>query len=122
MGMMNPQVNEALDKMSDHFPEGKPFLLTGVRIVEATSQVYGKGEMVVLRVADHAKELGIWGAYLLHQAKSVAADDLQRWYIIERKQIPGFGKGGRPVKAFVQIDPPTEQPAAQTTFNGVPTE
>lgn len=109
MGMMNPPTNPALDKMSETIPEGTPFLLQGIRTVEANSQAYGKGEMVVCRVHGHDNELGIWGSYLLHQAKAVAADDLNKWYRIERKLIPGFGKGGRPVKAFVPAEPPATQ-------------
>lgn len=110
MGMMNPAVNEPLDKLSDKFKEGEAFFLEGIRTVEANTQAYGKGEMVVLKVRGAERELGVWGSYLLHQAKSVAASDLGRWYKVERTQIEGFGKGGREVKAFVPAEPPTPAP------------
>ena len=109
MGMMNPAVNEPLDKLSEKYPEGTPFFLEGIRTVEANTQAYGKGEMVVVRVRGNERELGIWGSYLLNQAKSVAADDLQKWYKIERQVIPGFGKGGRAVKCFVSAEAPAPQ-------------
>jgi hypothetical protein len=105
MGMQNPAVSEPLDKLSEIFPEGKPFHLTGVRTVKAKTKDYGEGEMVVLKVSNHARELGVWGAYLLAQARSVEAADLDRWYTIERRMIAGFGKG-RPVKVLVPASPP----------------
>lgn len=107
MGMQNPVVNEPLDKLSEHYPEGTPFFLTGVRVVRARTADFGEGEMVVLRVRGHERELGVWGSYLLAQAKSVAPDDLNRWYVVNRRVIEGFGKG-RAVKAF----DPTAIPAA----------
>lgn len=113
MGMNNPTISESLDKLSEVFPEGHPFFLEGVRTVEANTAAYGKGKMVVIRVRGHQKELGIWGAYLLHQAKCIASDDLQKWWKIERKIVPGFGKEGRAVKAFTPAEPPQE-PQTQT--------
>ncbi len=110
MSLQDPQISESLEKLSEKFPEGTPFFLEEIRTVEANTIAYGKGEMVVVRVRGNEKELGIWGAYLLQQAKSVVSSDLNQWYIIERKQIPGFGKGGRPVKAFVPAAAPA--PAA----------
>jgi hypothetical protein len=110
MGMQNPVVGEQLDKLSEEFPEGTPFFLEGIRFVESNTQNYGKGEMVVVRVRGAKRELGIWGAYLLTQAKSVGSDDLNKWYVVDRIVVPGFGKQGRPVKAFVPTDPPTMAP------------
>ena len=102
MGMQNPVVSEPLDKLTDHFPEGKPFYLLGVRVVKAKTADFGEGEMVVLRIRGVERECGVWGSYLLAQAKSVAPDDLNHWYLIERGIVEGFGKG-RPVKKFVQV-------------------
>lgn len=109
MGMQNPTLSEPLDKLSDFYTEGTPFFLEGVRTVEANTQSYGKGKMVVLRVRGHERELGVWGSYLLAQAEAVAASDLQQWYKVERKVIPGFGKNGRPVKCFSPTDAPQTQ-------------
>lgn len=109
MGMADPSVSEPFDKLSDKIPEGTPFFLTGVRTVTANTAEFGKGEMVVLRVQGQERELGVWGAYLLTQAKSIDSSDLNRWWKMERKLVPGFGKGGRPVKAFVPADPPPAQ-------------
>lgn len=112
MGLMNPEVGEPLDKMTDVYPEGEPFFLEGIRIVEANTQDYGKGEMVVVRVRGHERELGVWGVYLLAQAKSVQPSDLHKWYKIERRRVEGFGKvqngQRRPVKAFTPAEPPSQ--------------
>lgn len=115
MGMQNPQVSDPLNKLSDVFPEGKPFYMTGIRVVTATSAAYGKGEMVVVAVRGNDHELGVWGAYLLAQAKAVDASDLNQWYVIERRVVEGFGKGGHPVKAFTPAAAPTSQPVVQDT-------
>lgn len=108
MGMQNPNVDtfEPTDKLSEVFPEGTPFFLTGIRTVKAKTNDYGEGEMVLITVQGHPRELGIWGAYLLAQAKSVTGDDLGQWYTINRKLVAGFGKN-RPVKVFEPVDPPT---------------
>lgn len=99
MGMQNPAVGEPLDKLSEHYPEGTRFYLTGIRVVKARTADFGEGEMVVLRVQGHERELGVWGSYLLTQAKSVTPEDLNQWYVVNRRVIEGFGKG-RPVKVF----------------------
>lgn len=108
MGMQNPTVREPLDKLAEVYPEGTPFYLTGIRTVKAQTQDFGEGEMVVLTVRGHDRELGVWGAYLLAQAKSVDDSDLNRWYRVERITVEGFGKG-RPVKAFVPAVAPAQQ-------------
>lgn len=118
MSMQNPAVSEPLDKLSDVFPEGTPFFLEGIRTVEANTADYGKGEMVVVRVRGHERELGVWGSYLLAQAKSVHPSDLGQWYTVVRKQVPGFGKGGREVKAF---EPSSGPASAQGTLSSDPT-
>lgn len=99
MGMQNPSVGEPLDKLAEVFPEGTPFIIDGIRTVEANTADYGKGEMVVVKVRGHQRELGIWGAYLLAQAKSFTPDDAGKSWVINRRNIAGFGKG-RPVKVF----------------------
>lgn len=105
MGMQNPVVNEPLDKLSEEYPEGTPFYLISVRIVKAKTADFGDGEMVVLKVRDHTRELGVWGSYLLSQARSIDDSDLNRWWKIERGVVEGFGKG-RPVKQFVPASAP----------------
>jgi hypothetical protein len=110
MGMQNPAVSEPLDKLSDKYPEGTPFFLEAIRTVEANTANYGKGEMVVVRVRGNDRELGVWGSYLLTQAKSVDNSDLNQWYKVERKIVPGFGKNGNAVKVFSVTSEPT--PAA----------
>lgn len=114
MGMQNPAVSEPLDKLSEIFPEGTPFYLMEIRTVKAKTADFGEGEMVVVKVADHDRELGVWGSYLLAQAKSVDSGDLNQWYKIERKVIEGFGKG-RPVKTFTRTDPPATTASAGIT-------
>lgn len=113
MGMQNPQVSDPLDKLSDVFPEGTPFYLTAVRTVEVNTAAYGKGEMIVLTVRGHEHELGVWGAYLLAQAKAVDAGDLNQWYMVIRRVVEGFGKGGRPVKVFTPTAAPTTTPVVK---------
>ena len=109
MGMNNPQVSEPVDKLQEVYPEGTPFLLTGIRTVKARSADYGDGEMIILKTPHHERELSVWGSYLLVQAKAVEPDDLNKWYVIAREVIPGFGKG-RPTKLFKQA--PAPAPAA----------
>lgn len=111
MGMNNPAVSEPLDKLSEVFPEGTPFFLLGVRIVKANTREYGEGEMVVVKVRGHERELGVWGSYLLTQARSIDESDLNKFWTVERKLIPGFGKSGNPVKAFVPVQMGTEAAA-----------
>lgn len=113
MGMQNPQVSEPLDKLSDVFPEGTPFYLTAIRTVKVNTAAYGEGEMVVIAARGHARELGVWGAYLLAQAKATEAADLNQWYMVARRVVEGFGKGGRPVKAFTPTAAPVTQPVVQ---------
>jgi len=103
--MQNPVVSEPVDKLQDVYPEGTPFLLTGIRYVKAKSADYGEGEMVIIKTAHHERELSIWGSYLLSQAKSVEPADLNKWYMLTREVIPGFGKG-RPTKVFKRTNPP----------------
>lgn len=120
MGMQNPAVSEPLDKFSDHYKEGQSFFLVGVRIVKARTKDYGEGEMVVLKIRGHERELGIWGAYLLAQAKAVEPSDLNHFYKLEKRVIEGFG-GGNASKVFVPADPPatpapTPNPTGATNY------
>jgi len=116
MGMQDPKINEPLDKLAEVFPEGTPFFLEAVRVVPAKTADFGDGEMVILKVRGHERELGVWGSYLLAQAKSVDASDLNQWYVVERGPIEGFGKG-RPVKMFV----PTTGPSTSWPKEALPT-
>ncbi|MDE2101948.1 MAG: hypothetical protein KGL39_32175 [Patescibacteria group bacterium] len=99
MGMQNPVVNDPIDKLAEVYPEGTPFFLTGIRTVKARTADFGEGEMVLVRARDHERELGIWGSYILAQAKSADTSDLNQWYVVRRRVIEGFGKG-RPVKVL----------------------
>lgn len=94
MGLLDPKVAKS-EKFSDHFTEGERFFLTGIRTVTANTD-YGQGEMVLLTVQGMEEELGIWGDYLLKQAKDCSPDDLNKWYIITRQVVDGFST--RPVK------------------------
>lgn len=114
MGMQDPAVGEPIDKLSEHYPDGTPFFLLNVRIVEAKSTDFGTGEMVIVKVRDHERELGVWGAYLLAQAKSVDPSDLNQWYAINRRVIAGFGKG-RAVKVFDRVPAPDQPATARIT-------
>lgn len=114
MGMQTPEVEryEDLDKFTDKIGEGVPFYLTGIRVVKANTKDFGQGEMVVLKVQGHEHELGIWGSYLLAQAKSVSPGDLNQWYVITREVIPGFGKGTNTSKVLRPSAPPPPPAAA----------
>lgn len=119
MGMQNPEVSEPLDKFSDKIGEGVPFYLTGIRTVKAKAKDYGEGEMVVLKVQGQERELGIWGAYLLAQAKAVDQSDLNRWYVVKREVIEGFG-GGNASKVLRPVEGPVQQqaPIDDAAFTG----
>lgn len=116
MGMQNPQVQqyEETDKFSDKIGEGEPFLLQSARVVNAKTS-YGDGEFVLLRVQGQEHELGIWGAYLVAQVKSIEPSDLNRWYVVQRRIVEGFGKQRNgthnQVKTFMPVDPPSSGPA-----------
>lgn len=113
MGMQNPKVNEPLDKLSEVVPEGDRFFLESIRTVPVKSTEYGEGEMVVVKIRGHERECGIWGAYLLTQAKSASTADLNQWYVINRRPVEGFGKG-RPVKVF---DPAPSSASVQAAMD-----
>lgn len=130
MGMQNPAVSEPIDKLAEVFPEGTPFFLLGIRVVKAKTTDFGEGEMVILKVRGHDRELGVWGSYLLTQAKSADVGDMNQWYTVERRVIDGFGKG-RPVKVFTPAtapdtakltDAPTSEaaPVAAATDEDIP--
>lgn len=108
MGMQNPNVEtfEPTDKLADVYAEGTPFFLEGIRVVKAKTADFGDGEMVLLKVRGHERELGVWGAYLTVQAKSVSPGDLGRWYVLNRRLIDGFGKN-RPSKVLDPAEGPT---------------
>lgn len=99
MGMLNPPTTTT-ENFVDVIGEDTPFVLTGIRIVKATTN-YGEGDMVVIKTNRSESELSIWGSYLATQARAVEQGDFNKTYVITRKLIPGFGKNGRPVKAFV---------------------
>lgn len=98
MGLMEPTLNDPIDRFVDIVGEDQVFTLDNIRVLSVTTREYGTGEMVVMKVREHKNELGIWGAYLLAQAKAVKPDDLGKQYKIVRKLVPGFSS--RPVKAF----------------------
>lgn len=112
MGMQNPVVNDPIDKLTEIFPEGTPFVVDGMRVVEATTADFGKGEMVIVKSRGHERELGVWGSYLLAQARSADASDFGKTYVLRRRVIEGFGKG-RPVKVLDPYEPPAAIPGTE---------
>jgi hypothetical protein len=86
------------EKFSDRYSEGERFFLTGIRTVRVNTDGYGEGDMVLLKVNGVEAELGIWGKYLLAQAGAVEHSDLNKWYVVNRRLVPGFGS--RPVKVL----------------------
>jgi len=111
MGMQNPEVSQPLDRLSDVFPEGTRFWLEGIRTVTVNTRDYGEGEMVIVKVRGRERELGVWGAYMVVQAKSVQPSDLNQWYTTTRRPVEGFGRG-RPVKMFIPAPQTPEVQAA----------
>lgn len=107
MGMQNPVVSDPIDKLSEVFPEGTPFTITNMRIVKANTADFGQGEMVVIKSPDHNRELGVWGSYILAQARSADPSDYGKRYVLRRRIIEGFGKG-RPVKVLDPAPEPTQ--------------
>ena len=103
MPLTDPEVGKS-EKFSDHFKEGEPFYLLGIRTVEGVDTEYGKGTMILLKVRGTDPELGIWGKYLMAQAGSADASDMNKWYAVNRRVIPGFGS--RPVKVLDPHDGP----------------
>lgn len=101
MSLARPSIKES-EPFSEKIGEGIPFTLDGVRIVRANTADFGEGEMVLLNVRGQEKELGIWGSYLLAQARDAGPDDFGKSYMIVRKTVQGFSK--RPVKALVPVD------------------
>lgn len=102
MGLANPPIRESA-KFSEEIGYDKPFILEGIRVVRAKSADYGEGEMVVIDSRGHTAELGVWGTYLIHQARAVESSDLGRHYkLVEGKMVDGFSR--RPVKALVPCD------------------
>lgn len=101
MGLARPDIG-ASEPFSEAVGEDKPFILDGIRIVTANAEEFGKGEMVLMRVRGHEKELGVWGSYLLAQARSATPGDFGQRYMITRKVVDDFSK--RPVKCLVPVD------------------
>jgi hypothetical protein len=99
MPLTDPKVGQS-EKFSDHFKEGERFYLTGIRTIEVNTQDYGKGMMVLLKVEGIEPELGIWGKYLVAQAESADESDLSKWYVVNRRVVPGFGQ-----RAVKVLDP-----------------
>lgn len=101
MSLARPNIRES-EPFSEKIGEDTPFTLDGARIVEANSEEFGKGEMVLLSVRGQEKELGVWGNYLLAQVRDAKPEDFGKPYLITRKMVQGFSK--RPVKALVPVD------------------
>lgn len=116
MGMQSPDVGEPIDRFSDMFQEGERFYLEGIRVAHAKNTEFGEGDFVVLKVRGVQRELGIWGAYLVAQARSATHDDLHKWYTVTREVIEGFGKRGRAVKVLR----PAPQVAAESFGDVMP--
>jgi hypothetical protein len=88
--LTDPKVGQS-EKFTDHFKEGERFYLTGIRTVKVNTQDYGEGDMVLLTVQGIDPELGIWGKYLTAQAQAAESSDLNKWYVVNRRMVPGFG-------------------------------
>ena len=101
MPLTDPEVGKSV-KFTDKYSEGERFFLLGIRTVKVNTKDYGEGDMVLLKVQNVDEELGIWGKYLVAQANAADSSDLSKWYVINRRVVPGFG--GRPVKV---LDPYT---------------
>lgn len=106
MSLARPSIKESAP-FSEAIGEDKPFTLDGIRVVEANTAEFGRGEMVLLTVRGQEKELGVWGGYLLAQAKDASPEDFGKRYMITRKVVPEFSK--RPVKAFVPVNEDGEE-------------
>lgn len=105
MPLNDPKVGSK--KFSDEIGEDTVFVLDGIRTVSGIKTEYGEGEFVLLNVRGHDEELGIWGAYLVAQAKAADSSDFGKHYRITRKVIPEFSK--REVKALVPYDPEKDE-------------
>lgn len=114
MGLLNPEVGGELDKFSEKIGEGERFYLDGIRVISGVRTDYGVGEMVAIKARGHDNELGIWGEYLLHQAKAVQPSDLHQWYIVVREVVPGFSE--RPVKVIKPAPAPAATQSDEPDF------
>lgn len=105
MGLTNPKIQTS-KPFTENFREGEAFALLGVRIVEGINTAdYGEGDMVVLTIRtgeDTKDDFGIWGAYLLEQARAAERSDFPARYKIVRKVVEGYSK--REVKALEYVD------------------
>lgn len=101
MGLTNPDIQTS-KPFSEHFREGEEFTLLGVRIAEGVKTAdFGEGDMVVLTIRiseDEKEDFGIWGAYLLEQARAAERSDFPARYRVVRKVVEGYSK--REVKAL----------------------
>ena len=108
MGLTDPPVRES-KPFQDVIGYGTPFILDGIRTVEANSTEFGKGEMVLIEARGHTEELSVWGRYLTTQANAATPNDFGQWYkLVEGHHVPAFSK--RPVKALVPCPPGGEEP------------
>lgn len=102
MSLTRPPVREA-KPFADAIGYNTPFILDGIRVVEANSREYGKGKMVVIDARGQSEELTIWGVYLVAQAEAVEDSDLgHRYLITETHRVAAFSQ--RPVKALLPCD------------------
>lgn len=94
MGLLNPDIGGIDGKFSEVVGENKPFVLNGAEVISGVkTQGYGEGEMVVLTVTlpgGERKRLGIWGAYLVEQARSADESDFGKVYVVRRGPVKGY--------------------------------
>lgn len=91
MGLTAPPLAQSVT-FQEVLKEGEPFVLEGIRLVEASSEVYGKGKMVLLTVKGQEKELSVWGQYLTAQAEAAEPADFGALYCLTRGVIEGYSR------------------------------
>jgi hypothetical protein len=99
VGIADPEIRTS-EPFKEYLQEGQTFTLLGIRVVEGIqTQGYGEGDMAVLDVKlpnGEQKSLGLWGEYILAQARSAEDSDFPGLFQVVRDVVPEFSK--RPVK------------------------
>lgn len=94
MGLLKPNISSTEGKFSEVIGYGVPFVLHGIEIVEGVkTQGYGEGTMVIIDAEPEGgprKRLGIWGAYLVEQAKSAEPSDYGKVYQVVQGPVEGY--------------------------------
>lgn len=106
MGLLKPNISSIEGQFSEVIGYNVPFVLHGIEIVEGVkTQGYGVGTMVVVDAEPEngpRKRLGVWGQYLIEQAKSAEPSDFGKAYKIVQGPVEGYSD--RPdTKSLVQV-------------------